>query len=110
MKKNIEGCPIRKTLEIIGGKWRLLIIYEIGLEARRYGDLRRLIPDISEKMLIQELKSLVELKVLNKKSFYEIPPRVEYTLTDYGKKVLPLIEPMAAFGAEHPEIAEVEEI
>lgn len=64
----------------------------------RYGDLKRAIPDISEKMLIQELKSLVDLGILEKKSFGEIPPRVEYRLTQQGKKALPLLEHIKAFG------------
>ncbi len=92
------NCPVKKTLEIIGGKWKLRIIAQIGGEVRRYGDMRRLLPDISEKMLIQELKSLVEHDILNKKSYNEIPPKVEYTLTKKGKKVLPLIEYMNNFG------------
>jgi DNA-binding HxlR family transcriptional regulator len=99
-KKNIEEaeCPIKKTLEVIGGKWKLRIIAQIGTDVRRYGDLRRLIPDISEKMLIQELKSLVGYDILTKKSYNEIPPKVEYSLTKKGKKVLPLIEDMINFG------------
>jgi DNA-binding HxlR family transcriptional regulator len=91
-------CPIKKTLEIIGGKWKLRIIAQIGMDVCRYGALRKLIPDISEKMLIQELKSLVEYDILNKKSYNEIPPKVEYSLSKKGKKVLPLIEDMASFG------------
>jgi DNA-binding HxlR family transcriptional regulator len=99
-KNKIEEaqCPVKKTLEVIGGKWKLRIIAQIGTEVRRYGDMRRLLPDISEKMLIQELKSLVEYDILHKKSYNEIPPKVEYSLTKKGKKVLPLIEYMSNFG------------
>jgi DNA-binding HxlR family transcriptional regulator len=100
MKNNIAEveCPVKKTLEVIGGKWKLRIIGQIGMDVCRYGELRKLIPDISEKMLIQELKSLVEYAILNKKSYNEIPPKVEYSLTKKGKKVLPLIEDMVSFG------------
>jgi DNA-binding HxlR family transcriptional regulator len=100
MKNKLDEteCPVKKTLEVIGGKWKLRIIAQIGTEVRRYGDMRRLLPDISEKMLIQELKSLVEYDILNKKSYHEIPPKVEYSLTKKGKKVLPLIEYMSNFG------------
>ena len=103
MEKIIQNevqCPVKKTLDVIGGKWKLRLIYQINTDVRRYGDLRRLLPDISEKMLIQELKSLVEYGVLNKKSYNEIPPRVEYTLTDKGKEILPIIELMIKFGTE----------
>lgn len=101
MEKIIKSevlCPVKKTLEIIGGKWKLRLIYQINNDILRYGDLKRLLPDISEKMLIQELKSLVEYGVLNKKSYNEIPPRVEYTLTEKGKNILPIIELMIKFG------------
>jgi DNA-binding HxlR family transcriptional regulator len=100
MKNKLEEaeCPVKRTLEVIGGKWKLRIINHIGNEVRRYGDVRRLLPDISEKMLIQELKSLVEYDIISKKSYNEIPPKVEYALTKKGKKVLPLIDYMRNFG------------
>jgi DNA-binding HxlR family transcriptional regulator len=100
MKKDIAEaqCPIKKTLDVIGGKWKLRIIAQIGTSICRYGELKKLIPDISEKMLIQELKSLVENEILNKKSYHEVPPRVEYSLSKKGKKVLPLIDDMVSLG------------
>lgn len=82
---------IKKTLDIICGKWRLYIIFQLDQQARRYGELRRLIPEVSEKVLIQELKALVALGVLEKTSYNEVPPRVEYSLTDKGRKVLPIL-------------------
>lgn len=93
-----EHCPVRKAMEIVGGKWKLFIIQQIGKKTLRYGDIKRAIPDITEKMLIQELKSLVEAGVVHKKSFGEIPPRVEYTLTEKGKKALPLLKQIKKFG------------
>ncbi len=96
----IELCPVRESLKIIGGKWRLQIIFEIGSKTRRFGEIKRLIPAISEKVLIQELKNLAELGVLNRKAYKEIPPRVEYSLTEQGKEILPIIEQMKIFGAK----------
>ncbi|WP_196894010.1 winged helix-turn-helix transcriptional regulator [Aureivirga marina] len=100
MKKNeinkIE-CPVGKALKIIGGKWRLRILNEIGEEKRRFGELKRLIPDISEKMLIQELKTLMEYNLVSKKSYHQIPPKVEYSLTEKGKKVFPVLEQIVIF-------------
>ncbi len=93
-----EDCPVRKAMEIVGGKWKLFIIQHIGKKTLRYGEIKRAIPDITEKMLIQELKSLVEAGVVHKKSFGEIPPRVEYTLTEKGKKALPLLKHIKKFG------------
>ena len=97
-ENNFGLCPVHEALKVIGGKWRLRIINEIGHEKMRFGALKRQIPEISEKMLIQELKSLTGLGVLHRKAYPEIPPRVEYTLTDQGLKVLPILEQIALFG------------
>jgi DNA-binding HxlR family transcriptional regulator len=86
-----ENCPLRKSLEVIGGKWTMLIIYQINERTIRYGELKRSVVGISEKMLISQLKFLTEKGIVNKKSYPEIPPRVEYTLTEMGKKLLPII-------------------
>lgn len=94
-------CPIRTTLEMLGGKWKLLIIYQIGEQALRFGELKRLLPDISEKMLVQELKSLVDSDLLTRHSYGEVPPRVDYRLTEKGKMALPLIDHLRAFGQEY---------
>lgn len=95
-----ETCPVGTALSIIGGKWRLQIIFQIGNEKRRFGELKRLIPAISEKMLIQELKNLTGAGILNRKAYNEIPPKVEYSLTKEGQKILPIIDQIKAFGTE----------
>jgi len=94
-------CPIRTTLEMLGGKWRLLIIHQVGMGANRFGELKRQIPDISEKMLAQELRFLVDSDLLHRQNFGEVPPRVEYTLTAKGKLAQALIEPISKFGISY---------
>lgn len=89
---------LQKTLDIISGKWRLYIIYQLDSEARRYGELRRMIPEISEKVLVQELKALVALGVVEKKAYNEVPPRVEYSLTTKGLHVLPFLLKLPSIG------------
>jgi DNA-binding HxlR family transcriptional regulator len=96
-----ENCPVRKSLGILSGKWTLLILYQINDSVVRYGELKRRIPGISEKMLIQDLNLLVEHGLVNKKAFPEIPPRVEYQLTEKGLKTLPIADQLAAFGLEN---------
>ncbi|GAB3038397.1 winged helix-turn-helix transcriptional regulator [Spirosoma pulveris] len=93
-----KHLALQKTLDIICGKWRLYIIYQLGTEARRYGELRRMIPAVSEKVLIQELKALVSLGVVEKKSYSEVPPRVDYSLTEKGLQVLPTLLKLTAIG------------
>jgi len=94
-------CPIRTTLELLGGKWKLLILSQLRAEALRTSELKRLIPDISEKMLIQELKFLSDSHLVSRKSFGEVPPRVEYSLTEKGRNSLPLIEEMVVFAEKY---------
>ena len=103
MKKySLQQCPMRKSMEMLNGKWKLLLLGTFTEEPiKRYGELKRNIPEISEKMLIQELKSLVEAGLLSKKSYPEVPPRVEYTLTEEGKKTLPVINSLIEFGQQY---------
>lgn len=96
-----ENCPVRKSLALLGGKWTLLILFQINERVIRYGELKRCIPGISEKMLIQGLNFLVENKLVSKKSYPEIPPRVEYRLTKLGLKTLPVIDNLASFGLKN---------
>jgi DNA-binding HxlR family transcriptional regulator len=95
-----ENCPVRRSLALLGGKWTLLILFQINERVIRYGELKRAIPGISEKVLIQELNFLVEHKFISKKAYAEIPPRVEYRLTKLGLKTLPIAETLATFGLE----------
>lgn len=103
-QKNIlqsdENCPVRRSLKLLGGKWTLLILFQINERVIRYGDLKRAIPGISEKVLIQQLNFLVEHQFVSKKAYPEIPPRVEYTLTKLGIKALPIADTLATFGLE----------
>lgn len=96
-----ENCPVRKSLALLSGKWTLLILFQINERVIRYGELKRCIPGISEKMLIQGLNFLVENKFVSKKSYPEIPPRVEYRLTELGLNTLPIIDKLATFGLEN---------
>jgi len=90
-------CPVRTTLEMLGGKWRLLILLQLSNQSLRPSELLRLIPDISEKMLLQELKNLMDNELIARIDYEVLPPRVEYCITDKGKLTLPLIDEMKKF-------------
>ena len=98
-------CPIRTTLEMVGGKWKLLILQQLHGEKLRLSELKSLIPDISEKMLIQELKTLVESGLVHRKNYGEVPPRVEYSLTPVGEETMPLIAEMVKFAKKYEQQA-----
>ncbi|MCK8490782.1 MULTISPECIES: winged helix-turn-helix transcriptional regulator [Spirosoma] len=95
---DVDQPVLKKSLDVICGKWRLYIIYQLSEQDRRYGELRRMIPDVSEKILIQELKALVTLGVVRKTSFSEVPPRVEYGLTEKTRKILPILKQIMEIG------------
>ena len=95
--KITNRCPVCTTLELLGGKWRLLIVHTLSSESLRLSELGRRIPEISEKMLIQELKILVSSGLVERINYGKVPPHVEYRLTDLGKEVIPVIQSMAQF-------------
>ena len=98
-------CPIRTTLELVGGKWRLIILQQLlKNENLRLSELKRLIPDISEKMLIQELKILVMSDLVLRKDYTEVPPKVVYTITEKGKNIEPLVKEMVVFAKKYEEV------
>ncbi len=96
-------CPIRTTLELLGGKWKLLILFQLHNKPLRLFELKAQIPDISEKMLIQELKILTISNLVVRNNFGEVPPKVEYYLTKKGKNILPLVEQMKIFAKKYGE-------
>ncbi|MDQ0314596.1 winged helix-turn-helix transcriptional regulator [Amorphus orientalis] len=101
-------CGLDAALAVIGGKWKPLILYHLAHEARRYGDLRRAIGTVSDKMLIQQLKELEADGIVDRLDYKEIPPRVEYSLTAFGKTLAEALKPLCAWGTEH--VAEVEKV
>lgn len=100
-KNSVTECPVKKSLELINGKWTMYVIYQIGNETVRYGELKRKLEGISEKMFVNELKYLVEREIVHKTAYHEIPPRVEYSLTDKGKELFPIIEKLIEFGDKY---------
>jgi DNA-binding HxlR family transcriptional regulator len=96
-----ERCPVRASLTLLSGKWTLMILFQINGNVMRYGELKRAVTGISEKMLIQELNMLVENKLVSKKVYPQIPPKVEYRLTKLGLKTLPIVDQLAEFGLEN---------
>jgi len=96
-----DKCPVRASLSLLSGKWTLMILFQINENVVRYGELKRAVAGISEKMLIQELNMLVENKLVSKKVYPEIPPKVEYRLTELGLKTMPIVDKLAEFGLQN---------
>ena len=92
------GCPIERAVSVLDGKWTLLILRELFLGVRRFGDLRRALADVSPKTLTDRLRELEAKGIISRSIYPEIPPRVEYALTDKGKQALPVIEALRDWG------------
>ncbi len=92
-------CPVRRTLSMISGKWKLLILYELMEGAQRFNALKRNLPGISQRLLTAQLRALQDDGLVHRKVFEVVPPHVEYSLTEKGHSLFPLIDAMEAWGA-----------
>jgi DNA-binding HxlR family transcriptional regulator len=94
-------CGLDATLKIISGKWKPLILYFLLRGPTRYGELKRSVRDVSDKVLIQQLKELEADGVLRRKDYREVPPRVDYTLTQLGHSLAQALEPLCTWGTDN---------
>lgn len=92
-------CHFELTLQLIGGKWKLLVIYFLSLQkVIRFGQLRRTLPEISERMLVRQLRELEDDGLVSRKVYGTVPPRVDYALTPLGESLVPIMESLKAWG------------
>lgn len=99
---NEQGCPIVYTLAVVGGKWKWLIIYALSEQGvLRYSQLKKTLPNITHKMLAQELKELEAEQLVFRKEYPQVPPKVEYSLTAKGKTLIPILDGMADWGRKN---------
>ncbi len=98
-----ESCPVARAVRSLDGKWTLLIVRDLLGGTRRFGELRSSLVGISPKTLTDRLRDLTDAGLVRREMFAEIPPRVEYSLTDAGRGVAPVIAALATFGATLPE-------
>ncbi len=101
----IDCCPVMATLGVIGGKWKPAILYQlVGADVLRFGELKNRLSGITQKMLTQQLRELETEGVIRRKVYAEVPPRVEYSLTDYGRSLSPILDAMAHWGIHHQNL------
>ena len=96
--KKILDCPVATTINLIGNKWKLLIIRDLLASTRRFGELRKNLEGISQRVLTQNLRELENDGLIKRKVYAEVPPRVEYSLNALGRSLLPIISTMANWG------------
>ncbi len=100
-KKQLPACPVETTLMLIGDKWKVLILRDLMDGTRRFGELKKSIGTVSQKVLTAQLRDMEEKGLLTRKVYAEVPPRVEYTLTDTGYSLKPVLDAMWAWGADY---------
>jgi DNA-binding HxlR family transcriptional regulator len=103
MKPQTYGCGLEAALAVVGGKWKPIVLWHLADGPRRFGELRRLVTGISEKMLIQQLRQMEADGLVERTAYPEIPPRVEYSLTPLGESLNTALIPLGDWGEEHME-------
>jgi DNA-binding HxlR family transcriptional regulator len=100
------NSPVELSLDVVGGKWKMPIIWRLKDGSKRYGELRKSLPKITHKMLTQQLRELEQDEILNRKVYPEVPPKVEYSLTLLGESVIPVIDMLREWGDEYRKVFE----
>ncbi len=103
MENKVENnpCPFTATIALIGGRWKSIILYLLSDHTRRFGEIAARMPSVSRKVLSEQLKELEADGLINRQQFKEIPPRVEYSLTDLGQSLKPILKELAIWGQEN---------
>lgn len=99
----LPACPVETTLSLIGNKWKVLILRDLAPGKKRFGQLQKSIGNVSQKVLTAQLRSMEADGLVHREVFAEVPPRVEYSLTDLGESLKPILNSMWAWGENHKQ-------
>lgn len=103
-KEELPACPVATTVQLIGNKWKLLILRNLLVGTQRFGELRKTIPGISQKVLTENLRSMEQDGIILRTVYAEVPPRVEYRLSELGDTMRPIITAMEVWGLSYQDI------
>jgi DNA-binding HxlR family transcriptional regulator len=103
MEKNLPACPVETTLMLISDRWKVLIIRDLLEGTKRFGEIKKSVGKVSQKVLTANLRSMEDSGLLTRKVYAEVPPRVEYTLTETGYSLKPILDAMVAWGTEYKQ-------
>ena len=107
-KKELPACPVETTLTLIGDKWKVLILRDLMPGTRRFGELKKSVGNVSQKVLTAQLRAMEENGLVHREVYAEVPPRVEYSLTELGKSLKPILDSMWAWGEGYKKQCAVE--
>lgn len=97
------GCPIETTLDVLGGKWKGMVLHRLMFGTLRFNELRRLLPHVTQRMLTRQLRELERDGVIRRRVYAEVPPRVEYSLSEFGDSLRPVLAMMGDWGAAYQD-------
>ena len=97
-KNELPACPVETTLTLIGDKWKVLILRDLMPGTKRFGELKKSVGNVSQKVVTAQLRAMEASGLVNRKVYAEVPPRVEYSLTELGKSLKPILDSMCAWG------------
>ena len=95
------NCPVEVTIDVVGGKWKGIILYHLLEGKKRFNEFRRLIPEITQRMLTLQLRELEQDGIIHREVYKQVPPKVEYSLTEFGLTLAPIIHQMVEWGLKH---------
>ena len=103
VKKELPACPVETTLTLIGDKWKVLILRDLLTGTKRFGELKRSVGNVSQKVLTAQLRAMEQSGLVHRDVYAEVPPRVEYSLTDLGRSLKPILDSMWAWGEDYKQ-------
>ena len=101
VRAELPACPVETTLRLIGDKWKVLILRDLMPGTKRFGELKKSVGNVSQKVLTAQLRAMEESALVHREVYAEVPPRVEYSLTELGKSLKPILDSMWAWGEEY---------
>jgi len=101
LNPDVAGCPVEYTLGLIGGKWKGVLLYHLIDGEKRFNEFRRICPSITQRMLTLQLRELEADGLVHREVYHQVPPKVEYSLTPFGRTLVPIIQAMKEWGDEH---------
>ncbi len=97
--EKIYNCPVELSLQVVGGKWKPVILWQLGTNGtKRFSELKRIMPNITQKMLTQQLRELEADSLVHREVYAQVPPKVEYSLTEFGRTLMPVLENLCKWG------------
>ena len=106
IKTELPACPVEVTLTLIGDKWKVLILRDLMAGTKRFGELKKSVGNVSQKVLTAQLRAMEESGLVHREVYAEVPPRVEYSLTELGRSLKPILDSMVTWGTSYKDQVE----